>query len=81
MEHADDCKLLVGELIDINVRQRELVRKIGLYVARDGGNEQLMSALKNYLEHIDAEADAVRAVYVAVENLFAQDVLNRVNRK
>ena len=81
MKNTEDCKLLVNELIDMNVHHREIVRKIGRYVAEDGGNEQLMNALQNYLEKLDAEADAVRSLYVVVENLIADDWLNRAKHK
>ncbi|MBR0061156.1 MAG: hypothetical protein IJP68_06710 [Selenomonadaceae bacterium] len=81
MKNVENCKLLVNELIDINVRQREIVRKIGNYVAQDGGNEHLMSALKNYLEKIDDLENAGRELYIVVENLFVDDVLNHAKHK
>ncbi len=81
MKNAEDCKLLVNELIDINVRQREIIRKIGRCVAENGGNEKLMDALKNYLERIDDLENAGRSLYIVVENLFVEDVLNHVKHK
>ncbi len=81
MKNVEDCKLLVNELIDINFRQREIVRQISRYVAENGDNEKLMSALENYLKKIDELEDAGRSIYIVVENLFVDDDLNHIKKK
>ena len=81
MKNLEECKVLINELIDLNIHEREIARKIGRYFAEDGVNENLMSALENYLEKSNEEADSVRALYIAVENFFADDVLKHAKRK
>lgn len=81
MKNFEACKLLVNELIDINVRQREIVRQISRYAAEEGSDENLLLELENYLKKVGEEADAVRSLYIAVENLFADDILDQIKQK
>ena len=79
MKNADECKFFVNELKDINIRQREIIRKFALCVAEDGGDEKLLSALQNYLEKIDSQEDSLKLVDISVEQLFVNDILNKIN--
>ena len=81
MKSSEECLMLVNELIDINVRQREIIRNMGRYAAESGGEEKLMIALENYLQKVDEQEMSLKALYIEVDRVAGEELLRNVKKK